>query len=78
MALTDILQDSKTAHSDSPTNSAWNRAYNQQDKTFFQWLETPENESRKRRFNVAMEGVSRLDDGEAILRGKCEVYINEQ
>jgi len=78
VAFTDVLQDPKTAHSDNPKDSVWNRAYNEQDITFFEWLETPENESRRRRFNVAMEGVSQLDDGESMLRGKCEAHFSEQ
>ncbi|GJJ11788.1 hypothetical protein Clacol_006026 [Clathrus columnatus] len=53
---------------EDPADAPIVRAQNAR-KPFFEWLEESGNESRSKRFGAAMAGVSKLDDGTAILRG---------
>ncbi|EIN06883.1 O-methyltransferase [Punctularia strigosozonata HHB-11173 SS5] len=64
----ETLTDPKTAHSQEPTDSPFNRYFNTKTPVF-EWLQAPENRLRGIRFNIAMDGVNKLDDGESILRG---------
>ena len=64
--------DPKTGHSDDPTQTAFNVAFNTKDN-FWTWVSKPGNEYRNTRFIMAMDGFSRLDRKETILQGE-KVY----
>jgi hypothetical protein len=66
--VADVMNDPKTAKSEEPTDSPFNRYFNTKE-SIFQWLQAPENKLRCTRFNIAMDGLSKLDDNQSILRG---------
>lgn len=66
--MTEALTDPKTAHSDEPAHTAFNRAFNTTDN-YWTWVGQPGNEYRNTRFIVGMSGVSKLDRDENILQG---------
>ncbi|EMD38853.1 hypothetical protein CERSUDRAFT_92888 [Gelatoporia subvermispora B] len=51
--MSETLLDSRTAYSNEPTQTAFNRAF-QRNADLFEWYKQPENEHRRSRFNTAM------------------------
>ena len=64
--------DPKTGHSDDPTQTAFNVAFNTKDN-FWTWVSKPGNEYHNTRFIMAMKSISKLDREETILQGE-KVY----
>jgi len=65
--LFENLTDPKTAFSDNPIHSPFQRAF-KHDLSMYEWYELPENAYRRRRFGIGMMGAAALQ-GEAILSG---------
>ena len=63
-------RDPKTKHSTQPNETALNLAI-RSNKTYFPWLEEPDNAFRLRRFGSAMTGSSHWESPKAILHGAC-------
>ncbi|KAF5380105.1 hypothetical protein D9615_006248 [Tricholomella constricta] len=57
--LLENLKDPKTARSDEPIHTPFNRAFNV-DTPFYVWFETPEQSYRRRRFAIAMHGIAQM------------------
>jgi len=66
--LSENLTDPRTAHSDEPTDSAFNRAFNTP-LGMFPWYEQPENTFRLKRFNAGMRATA---DGASTVLEKFE------
>ncbi|KAF8215437.1 O-methyltransferase [Mycena galopus ATCC 62051] len=63
--LFENMTDPKTAVSDNPVHSPYQRAF-KHDLHIYDWYELPENAHRRRRFGIGMMGIAALE-GEAIL-----------
>lgn len=66
--LNEALSDPDTGDSEDVVHTPFNRAFNV-DTPFWDWLEVPEQESRLKRFGLAMRGVQTLQPADAILSG---------
>ncbi|KAI0739310.1 S-adenosyl-L-methionine-dependent methyltransferase [Irpex lacteus] len=67
--IADVLKDPKFAHSDEPTETAFNSAL-KTDLPLFDWLELPENAYRRRRFGNAMEGARSVVPPDGVIKGE--------
>lgn len=54
------MKDPRLAKSDNVTETAFNVTF-KTDLGYFDWLELPENEYRRKRFGTAMEGTKRSE-----------------
>jgi hypothetical protein len=61
------MKDPKTAFSDNPTHSPFQRAFNH-DMMIYDWYELPEQDYRLRRFATGMSGIANLR-GERVFAG---------
>ena len=66
--LPDAFLDPATSHSVKPTEAPFNIAY-KTEKPVFAWYDEKENEEKKIRFGIAMEGTTRMEPPDAILQG---------
>jgi len=60
--MTEVLTDPKTSHTDSPTETAFNVAFNTTD-SFWARFDRPENEEYSVRFNMAMKKIDLGEKG---------------
>jgi len=66
--MTDNLINPKTSRSHEPTDSPLNLAFGTSD-SFYEWMNGPENEYRRNRFDIAMRGSGQTESRDAVLRG---------
>lgn len=67
--LSEVLLDSKLGKSEEPNETPLNVAF-KTELPCWEWLETKENECRRVRFGMAMEGAKQASDPNSILEGK--------
>lgn len=70
--LPEALLDPKLAFSQEPTETPLNVAL-KNDISMWDWLESEDNELRRIRFGMAMEGAKLAADPNAILDGLCRL-----
>ena len=73
MALPAVMADPKLRLSEEPTEAPLNYAF-KTNMTAFEWFDQPEQQYRRRRFGVAMQGIANMFPQEAILNGKLYYY----
>jgi hypothetical protein len=66
--MTEALLDPRTGHTDSPTDTVFNIAFNTPDH-WWTWLSRPENEYRNIRFVMSMDATRKVDK-DSILEGE--------
>lgn len=68
MSLPALLADPKLRMSEEPTETPFNLAFKTK-LNLFEWFDEPEQDYRRRRFGVAMQGVAGMFPPDAVLNG---------